>query len=69
MIFLHCICLIIVIVHEGIQGEEGCRQIIMFTVKTNVDDHSPDHVEVAKKDAAKRDAEDKNVSAHRIVTF
>ena len=41
----------------------------MFTVKTNVDDHSPDHVEVAKKDAAKRDAEDKNVSAHGIVTF
>ena len=41
----------------------------MFIVKTNVDDHSPDHVEVAKKNTAKRNAEDKNVSAHGIVTF
>ena len=41
----------------------------MLIGKTNGDQNSPDHIEVAKEDTAKRDTEDKNVSAHGIVTF
>ena len=33
------------------------------------DDDSPDNVEVTKKDTAKGDTEDKNVSSHRVITF
>ena len=58
-------------VDEGIRGDkevgEKSAEILLNSIYD--DDDSPDNVEVTKKDTAKGDTEDKNVSSHRVITF
>ena len=60
-------------VDEGIRGDkevgEKSAEILLHSIYDDDDDDSPDDIEVTKKDTAKGDTEDKNVSSHRVITF
>ena len=60
-------------VDEGIRGDkevgEKSAEILLHSIYDYDDDDSPDNVEVTKKDTAKGDTEDKNVSSHWVITF
>ena len=50
-------------------AEDVIKKLERRMLILNVHQASPDNIEVTKKDTAKSDAENKNVSAHGIVTF